>query len=138
MYLKGPKGVLQSKMTKGKQKKKHETTKHGYTSRRPARLLIGKSKEFHNHKLYLTPDTKRKRKKDQIQREQNKQTNARETHRPGLSLPQWGDHNAKRIEKHKNNKEQSKTQHQTPHSNDHEATLNKNNTRTTALERSVA
>ena len=36
-------------------------------------------------------------------------------------FPKWDDHNAKRTEKHENNKEQSKTQHQTPHSKDYES-----------------
>ena len=55
-----------------------------------------------------------------------------------LSLfPTRGDHNAKRTEKHEN-KEQGETQHETPRSKKHNITQSKNNTRTIALERSVA
>ena len=44
-----------------------------------------------------------------------------------------------RIEKQQHeNKEQGKTQHETPRSKNHKALQNKNNTKTTALERSVA
>ena len=43
----------------------------------------------------------------------------------------------KRTEKHKN-KEHDKTKHDTPRSKKHKATQNKNNTSTTALDRSIA
>ena len=43
----------------------------------------------------------------------------------------------KELKKHED-KEQGKTQYEVPHSINHKATQNKNNTRTTALERSVA
>ena len=43
----------------------------------------------------------------------------------------------KELKKHED-KEQGKAQHEAPHSINHKATRNKNNTGTTALERSVA
>ena len=52
-----------------------------------------------------------------------------------LCLPQ-GDQNAKRTEKHIV-KEQGKTKHEAPLSVNYRATQNKNNNRTSALERSV-
>ena len=49
-----------------------------------------------------------------------------------LALPQRGAHNAKKkLQNHE-------TKHEVPHSVNHKAKQNKNNTRTTALERSVA
>ena len=48
--------------------------------------------------------------------------------------PQSQEDNAKRTGKHEN-KEQGKTQHETPRSKNHKATQIINNTRTTALER---
>ena len=41
-------------------------------------------------------------------------------------------------QKNNENKEQGKTKHEAPHSKNHKATQSKNNTRTIALERSVA
>ena len=102
--------------------------------------LIEKSRECHNHKPQPTP-TPRGRQK---QRVQNKQTNAREAHRPALSLfppsrhdwkivdwdvkpqhnqislfPKRDGHNVERTEKQHENKEQGKTE--TPYSKNHKA-----------------
>ena len=49
--------------------------------------LIDESRECHSHKPQPIPDTKRKRRRTKNQRVQNKQTNAREAHRPALSSP---------------------------------------------------
>ena len=46
------------------------------------KVIIEKSRECHNHKQQPIPGTKRKSK-----RMRNKQTDARETHRPALSSP---------------------------------------------------
>ena len=64
--------------------------------------------------------------------------NAREAYRPALSLPQasWSQCWIG-LQIHEN-KQQSKTPHETPRSNNHKATQNKNNTTTIALELSVA
>ena len=78
-----------------------------------------------------------KEKKDTNQRVQNKQTNLREAHRPGLSSPSEVITTLKGLGKKHENKEQGKTQHETPRSKNHKATHSKNNTRTTALEGSV-
>ena len=43
-----------------------------------------------------------------------------------------------RAEKNKNNKDQGKTQHKTPRNKNNKATQNKDNTRTTVLERPAA
>ena len=68
-----------------------------------------------------------------------------ETHADQLSLARWsqcytvGTEKKKQKKKKKHeNKEQGKTQPDTPHTKNHEATHNKNNIRTTALERLVA
>ena len=68
---------------------------------------------------------------------QNKQTNAREAHRPAPSSPSEVITVLKRVKKH-GDKEQGKIlKHEAPCSINHKTTQNKNNTGTTALERSV-
>ena len=69
---------------------------------------------------------------------QNKQTNAREAHRPAPSSPSEVITMLKGMTKHEN-KEHGKTlKHEAPHSINHKATHNKDNTGTTALEGTVA
>ena len=71
---------------------------------------------------------------------QNKQTNARETHkcRPVPSSPREVITVLKGIKKHED-KEHGKTlKHEAPRSINHKATQNKDNTGTTTLEQSVA
>ena len=96
------------------------------------RKLIDKTRECHNHKQQPTTDTKRKRKRTNTNTcKRNK--NAREGHRPAPSSPGGV------ITKKHEDKEQGKTlKHEAPRSMNHKATQNKNNTGTTALERSVA
>ena len=65
--------------------------------------------------------------KKKLMRVKEKQTNVREAHRPALFLKR-GDHNAK----------QNKKSMAGPRSKNHKATQNKNNTKTTALERPEA
>ena len=65
----------------------------------------------------------------------NKQTNAREAHRPAPSSPSEAITMRKEMKKHED-KEHGKTlKHEAPRSINHKATQNKNNTGTTALER---
>ena len=68
---------------------------------------------------------------------QNKQTNAREAHRPAPSSPSEVNTMLKGLKRHED-KEQGKTKHEAPRSINHNATQNNNNTETSALERSVA
>ena len=97
---------------------------------------IEKSRECHNHKPQPTHDTKRKKKRQK--HVQNKQTNAREAHRTALSSPSEVITMLKRMKKHED-KEHGKTlKQEAPRSINHKATQNKNNSGTTALERSVA
>ena len=74
--------------------------------------------------------------KDKSQRVQNKQTHAREAHRPAPSSPSEVMTMLKGVKKHED-QEQGKAKHEAPHSINHKATQNKN-TGATALERSVA
>ena len=53
------------------------------------KTLIEKSRECHNHKPQPTPDTRRKRKRTNTNICKNKQTNARDLHRPAPSSPRW-------------------------------------------------
>ena len=68
---------------------------------------------------------------------QNKQTNAQEAHKPAPSTPSEVITMLKGLKKHED-KEQGKTKHEAPRRINHKAAQNKNITRTTALERSVA
>ena len=78
-------------------------------------------------------------KKDKNQRVQNKQTNAREAHRPALFSRSELITMLKGLAKQqRDNKWQGKTELETPRSKNHKAIQSNNNTRTTALERSVA
>ena len=77
-------------------------------------------------------------KKDKNLHVQNKQTNAREAHRPAPSSPSEMITILKGMKKHED-KEHGKTlKYEVPRSINHKATQNKNNTGTIALERSVA
>ena len=73
-----------------------------------------------------------KEKKDTNWRMQNKQTNARESHRPALSSP------SEVITMLNRTENTGMTQHETPRSKPHKARQTKNHTRTTALEWPVA
>ena len=76
------------------------------------------------------PRHQKEEKKNKNWRVQNKQTNAREAHKPAL-LSSPGEVN--RVEK-----EQGMTQHEMLRSKNYTATKIKNHTRTSALKRSVA
>ena len=94
-----------------------------------------KSRESHSHKPQPTLNAKRKRKMTKTTR--TKQTNAREAHRPAPSSPSEVITMLKVMTKHEN-KEHGKTLKHEALRSIHKATQNKNNTGTTALERSEA
>ena len=99
--------------------------------------LIEKSRECHNHKPQPTPDTMRKRKMTKTNTYKTN-TNAREAHRPAPSSPIEVITMLNGMTKH-DDKEHGKTlKHEAPRSINHKAIQSKNNTETTALERSVA
>ena len=101
--------------------------------------LIEKSRECHNHKPQPTPNTKRKRKMTKTNTHKtNKQTNAREAHRQAPSSPSEVITMLKGMKKHEDKEHGNTLKYKTPRSINHKATQNKNNTGTTALERSVA
>ena len=78
------------------------------------------------------------KKNDKYQHVQNNQTNEREAHRPAPSSTSQVITMLKGIKKY-GNKDHGKTlKHEAPHSKNHKATQNKNNTETTALERPIA
>ena len=94
-----------------------------------------KSRECHNHKPQLFPDTKRKKKPTKPnKRKSNKRTNSTET---SSLFPKLDNGNAKRNEKHKNKITQGKTLNKTPRIINNKATKSKTNTGTTASERSA-
>ena len=97
-------------------------------------MLIEKSRECHNQKPQSIPDTKKKRKRTNINA---CKINAREAHKPAPSSPSEMIIMLKWLKKHED-KEQDKTKHEASSSINHKATQNKNNTETTALERTVA
>ena len=67
-----------------------------------------------------------------------KQTNAREAHRPAPSSQSEVITMLKGMTKHEDKEQGRSLKHDAPRSINHKATQNKNNTGTTALERSVA
>ena len=69
---------------------------------------------------------------------QNKQTNAREAHRHAPSSPSEVITMLKGMKKHEDKEHGTTLKHEAPRSINHEVTQNKNISRTTALERSVA
>ena len=91
----------------------------------------------HNYKPQPTPDTKWKRKMTKLTR--TKQTNkcTRSTLTSSL-FPKRGDHNAKKNEETRGQRAREDFKKWSARSKNHKATQNKNNTGTTALERSVA
>ena len=84
------------------------------------------------------PRHQKEEKNDKNQHVQNKQTNAREAHRLAPSTPSEVITMLKRTKKHKDKEHGNTLKHEAPRSINHKATQNKNNTETTALERSVA
>ena len=88
------------------------------TSRKDSsQKLSEKSRECHSHKpqpTHVTKSTKRKEQRTKINAcKINKQTNARETHKPALSSPSDVTTMLNRTEKHED-KEQGKIQNETP------------------------
>ena len=94
-----------------------------------------KSRECHKHKPQPFPDPKRKRKPTNL----NKHKSNKRTKSTKISslFPKRGNRNTKRTEKHKNKMTHGKTYNKSPRRINHKATKSKNNTGTTALERSV-
>ena len=85
-----------------------DTTSQDYINTHKNKL-IEEFRECYNHKPQPTPDTTRKYKKDRNELVLNKQTNARKAQIPLLSSQMLN-----RTEKKHENKEQGKTQHETP------------------------
>ena len=97
------------------------------------KMLTERPRECHNGKPQPNPDTKRKRKKTDVS-----SCKIKTAHIPALCSPSEVIKMQNRTEKKTREKEQSKTQHEAPSSKNHNVKQNKNNTRTTVLERSVA
>ena len=68
-----------------------------------------KSRECHNHKPQLFPDTKRKRKRKPTKPTKHKSNKRTKSTKISFVFPRRGNRNAKRIEKHKNKITQGKT-----------------------------
>ena len=100
-----------------------------FASNNILKKLIEKSRESHNHMPQPNSDSKRKRKRTQINAcKINKQMHEKYIDQLSLSSLSDGITMLKGLKKHKN-KEQGKTQHETPRNRNHKVTQDKNNTR---------
>ena len=103
------------------------------------KTLIEKSRECDNHKLQQILDTTTKRKRTESNKcKQNKQTNAREEHRPAPSSSSEVITMLKGVKKHEDKVHGKTLKIEAPRSINHKATQNKKTTENTVLERSVA
>ena len=93
------------------------------------------SRECHNHKPQPFPDIKRKKKPSNPNK--HKSIKRMKSIKISSLFPKRGNRNAKRTEKHKTKMAQGKTYDKSPRRINHKAPKSKNNTRTTALERSA-
>ena len=108
---------------------------YGYFLRNVKKKINIKVQGVPQSQTAANPRHQEETKNDKNSHVQNKQTNAREAHRPAPSFPREMITMPKGIKEHKDKEHEKTLKHEAPRSINHTATQNKNNTATIALER---